>query len=267
MSRDCFYVVLGAVMMGSLPVFVRNLHYSSVEIAFFRLSLGFLFLSLFLCLMREKPELRNWKLIFAITVINTATIVLYISSIQLTKAATAALLLYMAPVYVIPLSKLVGEKINTKQLFALPLGLAGLWLMISPDRFSAGDVFGLFSGVCYAVYFLLMKKARQEMDSLHITFAYLALSSLMLLPFATPKIAIPQLPWLLGLGLVPTALAFTIFNHGIKGCGAARSSISALVEPVAAGTFGYFLLGECLSFQQTLGGLLILTAVLIAVSV
>ena len=260
--KGCLHVAAGAVMMGSLPVFVRNISLNPVELSFFRLFMSFLFLSLFMLLAGRKPELKDRKLIITITFINTATIVLYIASIQLTKIATAALLLYMAPIYVVPLSKLVGEKVEAKSYVSLILGLTGLWLVISPDRFSKGCLFGLFSGMCYAVYFLLMKKARLEMDALDVTFAYLALSSVLLFP--TLSLGLPSsssLPWILGLGLIPTALAFTVFNHGIKGCGAGKSSISALIEPVSACVFGYLFFGEVLKPMQAVGGILILLAV------
>ncbi len=260
--KDCLYVAAGAVMMGSLPVFVRNIHLNPVELTFFRLSAGFLFLSLIMLLLGRKPEVKDWKLITVITFVNTATIVLYIASIQLTKIATAALLLYMAPVYAVPLSRLVGERVDTRSYMSLALGFAGLWFVLSPDRFSKGCLFGLFSGMCYAVYFLLMKKARLEMDALDITFAYLAMSSLLLFPSVT--LGLPPSNcwvWIVGLGLIPTALAFTIFNHGIKGCGAGKSSISALIEPVSAGVFGYVFFGEVLKPLQVAGGVLILLAV------
>ena len=264
--RDCLYVILGAIMMGSLPVFVRNVKMSALQLTFFRLSLGFLFLSLFMLALREKPELRNWRLLFAIAVINTATIACYIASIQTTKVATAALLLYMAPVYVIPLSKLTGESLSLKSYLALPLGLAGLWLIVSPKELS-GDVFGLLSGIFYALYFLLMKRARMEMDAMHVTFAYLGISSLLLLPAVLRGVSVSAecIPWLLGLGLIPTAIAFTVFNHGIKGCGAGKSSLSALVEPVAAGIFGFLFFGETLTPHQMLGAFLILSAVALSV--
>ncbi len=260
--KDCLYVAAGAVMMGSLPVFVRNIHLNPVELTFFRLSAGFLFLFLFMLLLGRRPEVKDWKLITVITFVNTATIVLYIASIQLTKIATAALLLYMAPVYAVPLSRLVGERVDARSYMSLALGLAGLWFVLSPDRFSKGCLFGLFSGMCYAVYFLLMKKARLEMDALDVTFAYLAMSSLLLSPSVT--LGLPpsnSWVWIVGLGFIPTALAFTIFNHGIKGCGAGKSSISALIEPVSAGVFGYVFFGEVLKPLQVAGGALILLAV------
>ncbi|RUM34502.1 MAG: permease [Archaeoglobus sp.] len=260
--RDCLFIVAGAIMMGSLPVFVRNLHINPVEISFFRLLSGFIFISLFIILMKEKPEIRNWRLVILITIINTATIVLYIASIQLTKAATAALLLYMAPVYTVPLSILAGEDVGVGGYVSLLFGLLGLLLVISPNKFSKGDIFGFFAGICYALYFILMKKARLEMTSIDITFAYLALSSAMLSPAITFGLPPPSsLPWIAGLGLIPTAIAFILFNHGIKGCGAGKSSISALIEPVSAGFFGYIFFGEVLSPKQLAGGALIISAV------
>ncbi len=267
MSRDCIYVVAGAIMMGTLPIFVRNIKMGAIQITFFRLSIGFLFLAIFLLLMNVKPEIRNWKLVILISVVNTITIVSYIKAIQLTKVATAALLLYMAPVYVVPLSAIFGEKVQLKHFLSLITSIVGLWLIVSPKKLE-GDIFGVISGIFYAIYFLIMKRARAEMDSLSITFAYLGISSLILLSILIPSlmadiftISINCTFWIVGLGLIPTALAFTVFNHGIKGCGAGKSSISALVEPLSAGIFGYLFFGEVLTIKQTVGGMLILLAV------
>ncbi len=264
-EKSCIYVILGAIMMGTLPIFVRELSVqgmNAIQITSLRLLTGFIYLSVFYLVLGKKPKLRNWKFIFLISVINTATILFYIKSIQVTKVATAALLLYMAPVYVVIFSFIIGEKISLKQLFAVVMGLIGLWFIISPNEIS-GDVFGVLSGIFYAFYFLVMKRARSEMDSLSITFAYLGISSIFLSPFALSPIKLNQIIWVLGLGLIPTAFAFTIFNHGIKGCGASNSSLSALVEPLTVSVIGYVFFGEVLSIRQVLGGILILTSIFV----
>ena len=102
------------------------------------------------------------------------------------------------------------------------------------------------------------------MEAMHITLTYLAIASLLLLPslsFGIPKVSIS---WLLCLGLVPTALAFTLFNFGIKYCKIEQAPLFALVEPVAAGFFGYMLFGEVLNGLQLCGAALILLSVAIA---
>ncbi|RLI84409.1 MAG: permease, partial [Archaeoglobales archaeon] len=64
--------------------------------------------------------------------------------------------------------------------------------------------------------------------------------------------------------LIPTALAFTLFNFGIKYCRVEQAPLFALVEPVAAGFFGYALFGEVLTTKQIVGAVLILISVAIA---
>ncbi|AEA47249.1 DMT family transporter [Archaeoglobus veneficus] len=262
----CLTVIVGAIMMGSLPVFVRNIDMNPLQLSFFRLFFGFVFLAFILLLMGEKPKLKNPRLVGAIVCVNTLTVVSYIAAIQLVEAATAALLLYMAPIYVIPLARLTGEKIHPSSWLALPAGVTGLWLMLSPHDFSGGVLFGLISGISYAIYFILMKKARKEMEASHITFAYLGLASLLLLPalFIEPVSVEGKLPWLFGLGLIPTALAFTLFNYGIKYCRVEQAPLFALVEPVAAGFFGYVLFGEVLTGTQLMGAAIILLSVGVA---
>ena len=261
----CLTVIVAAIMMGTLPIFIRNIDMNPVQLSFFRLFLGFVFLGIILSIIKEKPKITSWRIVGAIVIVNTLTVVSYIASIQLVEAATAALLLYMAPVYVIPLAKLTGERIHGSSWLALPISLTGLWLMLSPHSFSSGVIFGLISGFSYAVYFLLMKRARKEMEALHITFVYLGFASLLLLPsLLLYPIGELDIPWLLGLGLIPTALAFTLFNFGIKYCRVEQAPLFALVEPVAAGFFGYALFGEVLTAEQLIGAMLILLSVSIA---
>jgi len=261
----CLTVIVAAIMMGTLPIFVRNIGMNPVQLSFFRFFLGFVFLGIILSIIKGKPKITSWKLVGAIAVVNTLTVASYITSIQLVEAATAALLLYMAPVYVIPLAKLTGESIHCSSWFALPVSLTGLWLMLSPHSLSGGVAFGLVSGFSYALYFLLMKRARREMEALHITFACLGFASLLLLPsLLLYPIGELDILWLLGLGLIPTALAFTLFNFGIKYCRVEQAPLFALVEPVAAGFFGYALFGEVLTTKQIVGAVLILISVAIA---
>ncbi len=261
----CLTVVIAAILMGTLPVFVRNVAMNPIQLSFFRLFFGSIFLGFVLGVLHERPRITRWKLMLSIVCINTLTVVSYIASIQLVEVATAALMLYMAPVYVIPLAKITGERVHTESMLALPPGLVGLWLMLSPHSFSIGVISGIISGLSYAAYFLIMKRARREMEAFHITFVYLALSSLILLPSLfiepLPEVSKTSILWLLGLGIVPTALAFSLFNFGIKYCRLDQAPFFALAEPLAAGFFGYVFFGETLSLMQLIGACLILFSI------
>lgn len=265
-NLKAFTVVIAAILMGSLSVFVRNLPLHPLQLTFFRFFIGFIFLSIFVAIARERIAVRKPKIVAGLVIANTITVASYIAAIQQIEAATAALLLYMAPIYVIPAAYFLGERIERYLWLALPLGILGLYLMLSPyGSFSIGLFFGLISGISYAAIFILMKKVRAFMSSLQITFVYLGFSSLLLFPslviFPIQKI---NILWLLGLGLIPTAIAFTLFNYGIKHCRMEQAPLFALVEPVAAGLFGFFIFGEMLTIKQLIGAALILISVALA---
>jgi len=264
----CFAVVLAGILMGSLAVFVRNIPADPITITFFRLSLGAIFLLPFV----RKLKLDHPKLVLSVAIVNLATILCYIASIQMVEVATSALLLYMAPIYVTLYVWLKGEGVSKSSLIALPLAILGLYLMLTPyGRISLGIAFGILSGIFYAALFIMMKKVRAFMSSIHITFLSLAISSIVLFPvtlisfgYGIVEIFAQRYIWILGLGLIPTALAFTIFNYGIKYCKTEKAPILALVEPVSAGIFGYIVFGEVLTPKQLVGACLILLGVLLA---
>lgn len=263
----CSAVVVAGVLMGSLAVFVRNVDANPVVVTFFRFAFGSIFLLPFV----KDLRVTRHGLVLAVAVTNLVTVLCYIASIQMIEVATSALLLYMAPVYVTLYVWLKGDEISRTSLSALPLAIFGLYLMLSPyGCLSVGLIFGLLSGIFYAGLFILIKRIREFMSSTHVTFLSLILSTAMLTPmvslfFNEIVTAITQkIAWIFGLGLIPTALAFTLFNYGIKFCKTEKAPIFALVEPVSAGLFGYFVFGEILTIRQIIGAGLILFGVALA---
>ncbi|MFP3946039.1 MAG: DMT family transporter [Archaeoglobaceae archaeon] len=259
-------VITGSILMGFLVVFVRNIPLHPIQISFFRMFFGFLFLSVPIILSGKKPVINNPRIMAAIIVINTVVITSYITAVQMIEAATAALLLYMAPIYVLPAAYLRGARIDKGTWIALPIGLLGLYLMLTPyGELSVGLVAGMISGLCLAAIFFLMKTARRSMSSLHITFVYLGFASLLISPslIVFPLHSVDIL-WLLGLGLIPTAIAFTLFYYGLKYCNVEQAPIFGLIEPLAAAIIGYMIFAELLEGEQIVGGVLILVSVSLA---
>ena len=259
-------IITAAVLMGSVAIFVRNIQMNPIQITFFRFLFGFLFLFLISISTGRKLSFDNPRLLLTISILNVMLVSFYIAAIQLIPMGMAALLLYMAPVYVIPIAYLTGEKIEPKVFVSLPLSIIGLFLMLMPaGSLNIGVVFGFLAGLCYAFYFFVIKRLREWMPSLEITTIYLGISSLILLPciFIQP-IATLNFQWLVGLGLFPTAIAFTLFNFGLKYCRISEGPLLALAEPVAASVFGFIVFGETFTGIQIVGILLVLTGVGIA---
>lgn len=263
----CLTVAISAILMGSLAVFVRNLNFDPLTVTFFRMSFGLMYLLPLVKFVRFSA-LKNIK-VLSTALISLVTIIFYIASIQLIEMAISALLLYMAPVYVIVFMVLTGEKVERRSIFSLAMALLGLYLLLSSYySLNFGIIFGIVSGLCYAGYFMLAKEARKIASSVEITFVTLLISTCLLFPIAFPNLNVQtiyqKLIWLLGLGLIPTALPFTLLNYGIKFCKKENAPIVALVEPVSAGIFGYVFFSESLTLIQILGAVLVISSVAIA---
>jgi drug/metabolite transporter, DME family len=64
------------------------------------------------------------------------------------------------------------------------------------------------------------------------------------------------------LGVVPTALAYLLFAHGLKRLSAAETATLTLAEPLTAGTLGAIVLAEQLTAISALGATLVLAGLL-----
>uniref|UniRef100_A0A7C3MA18 Permease n=1 Tax=Archaeoglobus fulgidus TaxID=2234 RepID=A0A7C3MA18_ARCFL len=254
-------IVLSAILMGTVSIFVRNTGGDALSVTFVRLLFGFLVILPFCLRDIALPD----RTLLGLALFNFTTIVSYITAIQNIEVAMAALLLYMAPVYVIPISMLMGEKVEVKTLLALPLGLTGLYLMLTPYTvLTSGIIFGAISGLSYALVFVLSKEARKKHSPFRINFYNLGLGSAVLLPYFILFGNVESIPWAIGLGVIPTAIPFLLFSYGMKYVKVQRAPVLALIEPLCAGVVGYLYFGEVLTLKQLIGGAMILAGVLIA---
>lgn len=252
-------ILCSAILMSSVSIFVRNTASDALIVTFLRLFFATLFLSIFGFLRRERFSVSKTLLILAF--LNLATIFSYISAIQNIEAGVAALLLYMAPIYVTFIAYLSGERIERSTILALPLGILGLYLMLSAYiDLNIGIIFGIVSGITYALVFKFSKKAREFHSAFQIAFFNVFLGSMILLPWFLIKNEPFSVPWAIGLGLIPTAIPFMLFAYGMKLVKLQKAPLIALVEPMFAMVIGYLYFGEVLSLKQITGAFLILIA-------
>ena len=257
-------VISSAVLMGSLPIFVRNIALNPASLAFFRLFVATLILATGMVLMREWPRLVEVRKVLLLGTANAVTIVSYIAAIQNLQAAMAAILLYMAPVYVLIYSAFRGG-VSRGSLIALPLSMFGLYLALSPyGEINVGLAFGIISGLAYSLFFILIKELRSFYSSLQLTFLNVAIASFILSPSLMFLSGNLNPIWIASLGIIPTAIPFFLLNYGMKFTRLDRAPILALIEPVAAGFFGFVILNEVLTFKQLIGAAFVLAGVIFA---
>ncbi|TDA25620.1 MAG: permease [Archaeoglobi archaeon] len=256
--RGEFAILFSAILMGTISIFVRNTSSDPFFVAFLRLFFATVFLFPFALLAKE--NFRIGKPLIALATFNLLTIVSYINAIQNIEAGTAALLLYTAPIYVLIFAIIQGERIEERTLISLPLGFSGLYLMLSPyAELNLGLISGIISGISYAIVFVLTKKVK-DVSPFQVTFFNVFFGSLLLLPYSILNFTDFPIFWAIGLGLIPTAIPFTLFIYGVRSVKLQNAPIIALIEPFFAVLVGFSYFGEILSTTQILGGIMILSA-------
>jgi drug/metabolite transporter (DMT)-like permease len=271
-----------AVLWGSIGVAGRAAFAAGVtplEAAFFRALLAFAAVAIIVLItdataLRIRP--RDLILFGAFGLISIAVFFfVYLYAISRTTVATAAILLYTAPAFVIVLSALLfHEPVTRRKGAAVALAFAGCALVVrgyDPASLRLnlpGVLAGLASGFTYGLYSIFGKTAlRRYRPITTLTYALgigaVALG-LVALPLGAVRLGHPPAAWggILYLALVTTLLAQWLYLAGLQRIEAGRASLVATLEPVVAAGFGYLLLGERLAPWQLVGGALVLSAVL-----
>ena len=200
----------------------------------------------------------------------------------------ALLIQYLAPLLVALWARFaVHEPVRRRIWVALALALAGLALVVRIwDGLSldgVGVAASLAAAVAYAVYVLLAERAVGGRDVLSLSlfaFAFSALFWVILQPlWSFPVEALSQdvsllgnldsweaPAWLLASWVVVlgTIAPFALVVAALRYLPATRVGITAMLEPVAATVVAWAWLGESLAAVQLLGGVVVLTGILLA---
>ncbi len=270
---------LGAVLMGSVGIFVKSTAGMSIgSVVFFRTFIGFVILfSIFyfsrrLTIFEDKSDL---KYLILSGILAGITIFLYFTTMKEISISIAILLLYTAPIFVAILSPLlIKERITKITLVSLFFSILGIILIAGPDKLSIdtpyllGIFIGVFSGLAYGLQMIAARYLSQKYSGVTIAVWANLITSIMFFPFVlkTPYQVIKENAVILFfLGLVPTAIAFSLYFSGFKRVKASNASIISLLEPVSGVFLAFLIMNEELKMNILLGGALILFSVYLLV--
>jgi len=204
--------------------------------------------------------------------------VCYFRAVTLTGVAVAALLaICSAPLMIAMLAALVlGERIEPVVKASLGMAVVGTALLvIGPrgpgeiaGRFGAGALLALGAGLSYAVYAVTAKRVLSRTAPLSVAAITFGLAALFLAPALALERApghdlIRAAPFLLYLGLGPTAIAYALFTSGLKRVPTTVAGIVGLLEPLTATTLGVAVFGESLGTAGAAGAALLIAALVL----
>ena len=216
---------------------------------------------------------RIWLLALAAGLFFALDLGMWNTSLFLTNVANATLLANDAPILVgLGALLLFRERLSGRYWLGLALALCGMGIIIGADALThsslgGGDALALAAGVSYACYLLATQRIRSKMDTLSSLFIPSLTGVAVLLAF---NLAAHRALWgfsggtyltLLGLGLISQLVGWLAINYALGHLPAAIVSATLLAQPVLTALFAVPLLGEPLSSNQIVGGLVALAGI------
>ena len=259
-----FLVFLGASMWGTTgaignPLFESSLDTMQIVSAQTSLAASTLIAFLFI----TKPGLLKVKLshipFFIMFGLITQVIYAYsyFNAIRYIGTTVAVILSFTAPIFVCLYARcFLNEKLTKKKISGLTLSIIGCFLTVGGFNIGQYDItplgiaFGLMTGLSFASYTVMGKIALSNYSSLTVTTYSLCFGAITLSVFYPPVGGylsdFNTTLWLsiLGLGLIPTVLAFIFYTNGLDKIESSKASIISTAEVISTAILAYLVLGE-----------------------
>ena len=214
---------------------------------------------------------RDAKTIFLSGIFLAGHWVTYFYSLQLSNVAIAMLSLFTYPVITTFLEPLFFKsKLNFSHLLLGMLVLLGIYLLTPEvnleNNYTKGILLGLLSALFYALRNVLLKSKVTTYDGSMLMFYQLVALSIILLPTLFFFEIAPtgnEMIAILTLALLTTAIGHTLFVKSFKNFSISSVSIMSSIQPIYGIILAVLFLNELPTFTTVLGGVLILSTVLI----
>jgi drug/metabolite transporter (DMT)-like permease len=216
-----------------------------------------------------------WPRLLLMGVIDATALLLFFVAMRENGVAVGMFLQFLAPVWVAVIApRVLGSRTDRIVYPALAFALAGLAVILAPTLFGAGQALswwgvtaGLLAGLGYAAFQLTVKDLTARVSSVGIVLVEACMNVAFLLPLALwqtvgagYRLTGTDLAAAVILGLVCTALAYTMWTEGVGRIRVQHSSILGYLEPVTAPIYALVLLGQAISGWTIAGGALIVLA-------
>jgi DME family drug/metabolite transporter len=273
-SSSPLLLVLGAAILWSTGgLFIKATHLSAFELSFGRSLLA----AVTIAVLTRREGFGINKVTAITSILYAALLILFVAATKLTTAANAIFLQYTAPVYVLILEPVFyNEKFRRRDLTTVAACLVGMSLFfvgkLRPEDVS-GNLLALASGVCFALFFLLMRHSKaRDVNRASATIYGNLISVVVCAPaFAGAVrrgISPVDFACIAYLGIVQLGLAYLLFTSAMaRGVRSIDASIIGYVEPVLNPLWVFLIIGERPSGWAIVGGVIIIVSVLIHMAI
>ncbi len=264
-------LLIGIVCIGLSAIFVKFANLPGAVSGLYRVFIAAIVLVPWWLFKRTPlPNIQNIALIGLGGLFFALDLWLWNSSLLITTAAKSTLLANNAPLWVgLGAMLIFHESLAPKFWFGLAISIIGMLVILGIDTLrelsiNIGDLMAVAASFFYAAYLLITQRARNSVDTLTFNFIYMSAAVIILLPInlagGNQIFGFSERTWLalLGLGLVSQLGGWLAINYALGHLSAARVSVSLLGQAVVTALLGIPLLGEILTLNQMVGGILVL---------
>jgi drug/metabolite transporter (DMT)-like permease len=261
------FILAAALLWSTGSLFIKATPLSAFELSFGRS----LFAAATVALLTRREGFRVNLVTLVSSVLYAALLLLFVMANKLTTAANAIFLQYTAPAYVLLLEPwMYKERLHTRDLLVVGACLAGMSLFfvgqLRPQDV-AGNITALASGLCFALFLLLLRhpRAGRVNRASSVIYGNLLICVLTAPAFAHVAYNLTTKDTLIViyLGVFQIGVAYTLFTLGIsRGVRSLDAGIVGYIEPMLNPVWVFLFLGERPSRWAIAGGCVIIAAVM-----
>lgn len=277
-----FFLTISALLWGGSFVAARIAlqEISPIALATLRFALASLF---FLLLLAFLPHYRvDADRIPRLSLLGLLAITFYFlfqyNGVSRTAASLSSIVVSLSPLAVVALSALfLRERLNRQQITGIVIATLGEALVVvrgsvevsNDNEYWLGILFLLLNVLAWGLYNIVGKRTLNDQHPLSVTAYITILGTLGLLPLAIVDGGMLNLgrlslrTWLAIAYLVVmcTIVAYLAYNYALQVVPASQAGIFLYLNPVAAVTLAWPILGETLTFATAGGGIMVIAGV------
>jgi len=273
-TQNLFILALATLFISTSGALGKFIDLPTPVIIWFRSALAALLLYIF-CKYRKLNTTLHSKKDIPTIVLGAVLLgihwLTYFFALKLSNVAIGMLSMFTFPVITALLEPFFTKsKLNPIHIILALIVLLGIYILAPDinfaDSYLKGILFGVFSAFCYALRNLILKRHVKQYDGTVLMMQQTAIVSVLLIPvlfsFNLSNVT-TQLPYLIILGLVTTAIGHSLFISSLKHFSVSTASIIGSSQPIFGIIMAYFFLNEIPTLNTFIGGALILATVVI----
>ena len=271
-TKNLAEIHLAVLLFGLSGLFGKLLTLSPTIIVLGRVFFSSIFLFMIILYFKTDMKLKEKKhylYLIMMGVILALHWSAFFKSIQVSTVAIGLLTFSTFPVFVTFLEPLFfKEKIKFSNILIAVVTLLGVMLVVPTfelgNNLTQGVIWGILSGLTYAILSMMNRKFVKDYSSLVIAFYEQLIATLVLIPFyflLRPVFDLKDILLLVVLGIVFTGVSHLLFINSLKNLKTQTAGIISSLEPVYGIIFAIFLIREIPTFREIIGGIVIISTV------